>query len=59
MPVFVFAAALLLRVGNEGPFPAVREGYAHLVTWADNMIEAGTRVCRSTGFGGEEGPEGG
>merc|ERR1719453_1700960 len=40
MPVFVFAAALLLRIGNEGPVPAMREGYAAAVTWADKVVEA-------------------
>ena len=29
-----------MQVGNEGPVPAVREGYAHAITWADNMVEA-------------------
>ena len=40
MPIFVFAASLLLRVGNEGPLPPMREGYAYGIRWADNVVEA-------------------
>lgn len=40
MPVFVFAAHVVLRVGNEGPLPPLREAYCHAVTWADKLVEA-------------------
>ena len=40
LPAFVFAAALVLRVGKEGPLPPVRDGYRILVSWADKTVEA-------------------
>jgi len=40
LPIFVFAAHVLLRVGNEGPLPPLRQGYMHVVTWADKLVEA-------------------
>ncbi len=40
MPIFVFAAHVVLRVGNEGPLPPLRQAYCHAVTWADKLVEA-------------------
>ena len=40
LPIFVFAAHVLLRVGNEGPLPPLRQGYMHVVKWADKLVEA-------------------
>jgi hypothetical protein len=38
--MFVFAASVVLRIGNEGAILVFVEGYSHLVSWADKTIDA-------------------